>query len=258
MTSTSDGPAGKSQAAPWRRALDSLGSAQEFQQTHGRIDAESVVQHLLLSPDNPGSIYSCLRAARENARAQRVAITAEMYEDLNSSWMEIRRFDSARLTVARLLQQGGYYTGMLGKWHLGSDPQGFDRWEIFPGQGDYVDPVLYTATSEKTYTGQYATDVVTDLALDFIAKRPTDKPFFLMLHHKAPHRPWTPNAAHGAEFSTRTIPEPATMWDDYAGLHAHREAAQLLAEHSWPRLYDAARLARNDVPVAATVYADDM
>ncbi|MDR6991591.1 alpha-E domain-containing protein [Luteimonas sp. 3794] len=88
---------GKAQAAPWRRALDSLGSAQEFEQAHGRIDAESVVQHLLLSPTNPGSIYSCLRAARENARAQRVAITAEMYEDLNSSWLEIRRFDSARL-----------------------------------------------------------------------------------------------------------------------------------------------------------------
>jgi pimeloyl-ACP methyl ester carboxylesterase len=48
------------------------------------------------------------------------------------------------------------------------------------------------------------------------------------------------------------------MWDDYAGLHAHREAAQLLAEHPWPRLYDADRLARNEVPVAATVYVDDM
>lgn len=88
---------GKSQAAPWRRALDSLGLVETFQQHHGRIDAEGVVQHLLLSPDNPGSIYSCLRTARENARAQRVAITAEMYEDLNSSWLEIRRFDATRL-----------------------------------------------------------------------------------------------------------------------------------------------------------------
>ncbi|ATD68367.1 MULTISPECIES: alpha-E domain-containing protein [Luteimonas] len=88
---------GKAQAAPWRRALDSLGLVESFQQRHGRIDAEGVVQHLLLSPDNPGSIYSCLRTARENARAQRVAITAEMYEDLNSSWLEIRRFDATRL-----------------------------------------------------------------------------------------------------------------------------------------------------------------
>ena len=85
---------------------------------------------------------------------------------------------------------------MIGKWHLGSDPQGFDRWEILPGQGVYFDPVLYTATGEKTYTGRYATDVITDRALDFLRQRPRGKPFFLMVHHKAPHRPWEPDAAH--------------------------------------------------------------
>ena len=82
---------------------------------------------------------------------------------------------------------------MIGKWHLGSDPVGFDRWEILPGQGVYRDPVFYTATDEKTYTGRYATDVITDLRVDFLEKRPRDKPFFLMMHHKAPHRPWEPD-----------------------------------------------------------------
>jgi arylsulfatase A-like enzyme len=115
-----------------------------------------------------------------------------------------------------LLQQRGYYTGMVGKWHIGSDPQGFDRWEIFPGQGAYFDPVLYTATGEKTYTGRYATDVVTELAVDFIAKRPRDKPFFLMMHHKAPHRPWQPDPKYAAQFAGHWIPEPVTMWDSYA------------------------------------------
>lgn len=88
---------GKAQAAPWRRALDALGLVPDFLQQHERIDAEGVVQHLLLSSANPGSVFSCLRNARENARAQRVAITSEMYEDLNSSWLEIRRFDATRL-----------------------------------------------------------------------------------------------------------------------------------------------------------------
>ena len=82
---------------------------------------------------------------------------------------------------------------MIGKWHLGSDPAGFDHWEILPGQGAYFDPVFYTATGEKTYTGRYVTDVITDLGIEFISTRPREKPFFLMLHHKAPHRPWQPD-----------------------------------------------------------------
>jgi len=97
----------------------------------------------------------------------RAAILTGQYSHLNGVPV-FNRFDSSRVTVARLLQQGGYHTGMIGKWHLGSDPQGFDRWEILPGQGAYHNPVLYTATGEKTYTGQYVTDVVTDLAIDFL------------------------------------------------------------------------------------------
>lgn len=87
----------KAAAGPWRRALDALGAAPAFLRQHDSIDADGVVRHMLLSPDNPASIYSCMRAARENARAQRVAITSEMYEDLNTSWLEIRSLDADRL-----------------------------------------------------------------------------------------------------------------------------------------------------------------
>ena len=144
----------------------------------------------------------------------RAAILTGQYSHLNGVPV-FNRFDSSRVTVARLLQQGGYHTGMIGKWHLGSDPAGFDRWEILPGQGAYHNPVLYTATGEKTYTGQYVTDVVTDLAIDFLKTRPAKKPFFLMLHHKAPHRPWEPDEAHRAQFADRLIPEAETLWDSY-------------------------------------------
>src|SRR5215510_5019074 len=172
------------------------------------------------------AVMSYVFATNSICTPSRATILTGQYSHLNGVTM-FNRFDSGRMTVARLLQQGGYYTGMIGKWHLGSDPQGFDRWEIFPGQGEYYDPVLYTATSEKKYTGRYATDVVTELALDFIEKRPRDKPFFLMMHHKAPHRPWQPTHEHGAEFSARTIPEAPTLWDDYAGrtdaLHENKQ-----------------------------------
>jgi len=145
----------------------------------------------------------------------RATILTGQYSHINGV-TAFNRFDSSRITVARLLQRGGYYTGMVGKWHLGSDPVGFDRWEILPGQGAYTDPVLYTASGEKTYTGRYVTEVITDLAIDFMENRPRHKPFFLMVHHKAPHRPWEPAAGYAARFASRRIPEPVTLWDSYA------------------------------------------
>jgi arylsulfatase A-like enzyme len=173
-----------------------------------------------------GALLTSVFATNSICTPSRAAILTGQYSHINGVTV-FNRFDSSRVTVARLLQQGGYYTGMIGKWHLGSDPAGFDGWEILPGQGEYEDPVFYTASGEKTYTGRYATDVITELALDFIEKRPREKPFFLMMHHKAPHRPWDPSDAHAARFAARHIPEPVTFWDSYAtrtdALHENRQ-----------------------------------
>jgi arylsulfatase A-like enzyme len=173
-----------------------------------------------------GALFANVFATNSICTPSRASILTGQYSHRNGVTM-FNRFDSSRTTVATLLQRSGYHTGMIGKWHLGSDPVGFDRWEIFPGQGVYFDPVMYTATGETTYTGRYATDVVTDRALDFLRERPRDKPFFLMVHHKAPHRPWEPTAAHAAAFAARHIPEPVTLWDSYAtrtdALHENRQ-----------------------------------
>jgi arylsulfatase A-like enzyme len=161
-----------------------------------------------------GAILTSVFATNSICTPSRATILTGQYSHLNGVTV-FNRFDSSKMTVARLLQAGGYYTGMIGKWHLGSDPVGFDRWDILPGQGAYMNPVFYTATSEKTYTGRYVTDVITDLGIDFIRNRPANKPFFLMLHHKAPHRPWEPDAAHAARFAGAWIPEPETFRDGY-------------------------------------------
>ena len=162
-----------------------------------------------------GMLMTSVFATNSICTPSRATILTGQYSHVNGVTM-FNRFDSKRLTVAQLLQRAGYHTGMIGKWHLGSDPQGFDHWEILPGQGAYANPIFYTAASETTYTGRYVTDVVTDLGIDFISKRPRGKPFFLMLHHKAPHRPWEPDSTHRAAFADKWIPEPPTLWDTYA------------------------------------------
>ena len=124
--------------------------------------------------------------------------------------------DPATTTVAHRLREAGYYTAMLGKWHLGSEPQGFDDWNILPGQGRYQDPVFYDRTGHRVYRG-HVSDVTTDLAIRLLENRPKDRPFFLMCHHKAPHREWTPAERHRSMFEGRRIEEPATLRDDYAG-----------------------------------------
>jgi arylsulfatase A-like enzyme len=162
-----------------------------------------------------GALLTSVFATNSICTPSRATILTGQYSHINGVTM-FNRFDSSRMTVARLLQQGGYYTGMIGKWHLGSDPAGFDHWEILPGQGVYFNPLFYTATSEKTYSGRYVTDVITELALDFLRHRPRNKPFFLMMHHKAPHRPWEPTDPHATHFAGQRIPEPVTFWDSYA------------------------------------------
>jgi len=125
------------------------------------------------------------------------------------------RFDGSQPTVAKYLQAAGYHTGMMGKWHLQSDPTGFDSWEVLIGQGPYFNPLLMSAKGRRTVKG-YTTDIIADLAIDFLKNRPADKPFFLMCHHKAPHRNWQPDERHKAMFAGKEIPEPTTLRDDYA------------------------------------------
>ena len=161
-----------------------------------------------------GMLMTSVFATNSICTPSRAAILTGQYSHVNGVTV-FNRFDSARLTVAKLLHDAGYYTGMIGKWHLGSDPAGFDVWNILPGQGVYMNPIFYTAASETTYTGRYATDVITDIGIDFIRNRPKNRPFFLMLHHKAPHRPWEPDAMHRAPFVDKWIPEPPTLWDSY-------------------------------------------
>ena len=124
-------------------------------------------------------------------------------------------FDANQQTFPKLLQKNGYQTAMIGKWHLKSNPTGFDYWNILPGQGVYYNPEMIEMGQRKKYTG-YVTDIITDHALNWLKKASTkQQPFCLLYQHKAPHRRWLPGPKHLNMYDDVTIPEPETLFDDY-------------------------------------------
>lgn len=126
-------------------------------------------------------------------------------------------FDGSQQTFPKLLQAGGYQTAMIGKWHLVSEPTGFDHWDILEGQGDYYNPT-FIRDGEKIRREGYATNIITDLALEWLdSGRDKDKPFCLFVHHKAPHRTWMPDLCDLGLFSDAEFPLPENFYDDYEG-----------------------------------------
>ena len=126
------------------------------------------------------------------------------------------RFDGSQVTFPKLLKAAGYQTAIVGKWHLVSEPTGFDYWQILPGQGDYYQPVMIRNGERVMHQG-YVTDIITNESLEWLKNRDKDKPFLLMCQHKAPHREWEPALRHLGHDNDRQYPEPDTLFDDYSG-----------------------------------------
>ena len=125
-------------------------------------------------------------------------------------------FDGSQQTFPKLLQKAGYQTALIGKWHLGSDPTGFDYWDILIDQGPYYNPPMIRNGEHVDRTG-YTTEIITDLALQWLSKqRDPEKPFLLMYQHKAPHRPWDPAPQYMHMFDEEDIPEPPSLLEDYS------------------------------------------
>lgn len=147
----------------------------------------------------------------------RAAILTGKYSHLNGFYRNGDRFNGAQDTVAKRLRAGGYNTAMIGKWHLETDPTGFDYWQILPGQGAYYNPAMIDNGKRVKHMG-YTTEIITDLAIDWLkTHRDGDRPFLLMCQHKAPHRPWEPSLSKLKMYEDQTIPEPSNLFDDYSG-----------------------------------------
>jgi len=168
------------------------------------------------------------RIAREGARfdgcfctngicaPSRAVILTGKHSHVNGVRDNTDVFDGGQVTFPKLLRAAGYETALFGKWHLKSDPTGFDTWKVLPDQGDYYNPDFIEGGTPTRRPG-YVTDILTDMAAEFLeARQSAARPFLLMLHHKAPHRNWQPAERHFHLYDEAEFPEPPTLFDDYA------------------------------------------
>lgn len=166
-----------------------------------------------------------------------------------------RRSDSLKASVVtfpELLQDAGYRTSMIGKWHLKSEPQGFDYWEVLPGQGVYYNPTFRRPSDTTQYTG-YVSEVITDRAIRWLRDgRSADDPFLLMYQHKAPHRNWQPGPDHLTTYDDVRVPAPRTLFYDYSGLTTPATMQEMEVENDLRWGWDLKLGVRPDAPTEFT------
>ena len=161
----------------------------------------------------------------------RATILTGKHTHINGKRDNISHFDTTQLTFPQIFRNNGYTTAMFGKLHFGNNPKGVDEFMILPGQGNYINPRFITADGDTLITG-YVTDIITDLTLTWLREgRDTEKPFMLMYMHKAPHRPWWPDPDKFREYSSKTFPEPESLFDDYTNRGTAAKTAEMNLLH---------------------------
>ena len=163
---------------------------------------------------NQGMLFNRAFVTNSICGPSRAVMLTGKFSHINGFIDNHSTFDGSQQTVAKLLHDNGYTTAVIGKWHLISDPQGFDYWNIVPGQGEYYNPDFIEMGVRKRVNG-YITNITTDFAINWLDQRDKSKPFFLVYQQKAPHRNWMPEEKYYHLFDSTQFPVPANYFDDY-------------------------------------------
>ncbi|HET8854739.1 MAG TPA: sulfatase [Salinimicrobium sp.] len=160
----------------------------------------------------------------------RAVILTGKHSHINGFRMNGETFDGSQPTLPKYMQEAGYKTAVIGKWHLHGKPQGFDYWKILKDQGNYYNPVFIEEKDTGVIQG-YATDIITALGLDWLKETAKqEKPFFLMLQHKAPHRNWMPALRHINKYDSIRFPLPVTYFSEHEDQIAAQQQQQTIYE----------------------------
>jgi len=183
----------------------------------GRLEQENLTPNIdRIARD--GMVFERAYVANSICAPSRATLLTGKHSHLNGKYDNKGGFQHDQQQFQKILQRSGYQTAMIGKIHLAGKMQGFDYWEVLPGQGRYWNPVFVTEEGQTNYPNEHSTDVITGRALNWLENgRDRDKPFMLMVHYKAPHRNWQPTTRWKEKFKNRMWPEPETLFDDYTG-----------------------------------------
>jgi arylsulfatase A-like enzyme len=160
----------------------------------------------------------------------RAVILTGKFSHLNGVPGNGQVFDGNQSTFPKILQRNGYQTALVGKWHLKSHPTGFDYWNVLPGQGEYYNPDFIKQGKDTVYRG-YVTDIITQLSVDWLQNRDKDKPFCLLMQHKAPHRNWMPALKNLELFDDKEFTLPENFYDEYVNKEALKVQMLTVKDH---------------------------
>ena len=176
-----------------------------------------------------GALFSHAFVTNSICGPSRAVILTGKHSHINGFRQNGDRFDGSQPTLPKMLKKAGYQTAVTGKWHLHGYPEGFDYWKIIVDQGQYYNPDFIEQTGDTFRIEGYATDIITDDAIDWIKNGRNDSlPFFMMVHHKAPHRNWMPPLRHVNKYDSVQFPLPDTYFPDFKNQKAAQEQLQTI------------------------------